>query len=125
MCGQGLNPEIKTQPVEITKRQMELVKNVVRVLNQAIDDEGRQLFTKTFDSQEELFKCMDRNESGSLSEQEFQDSVERLGLGLKEDQLELLWSVMDGEGSGELEFEEFQVRFNSILIRFNSTLIRR
>ena len=78
---------------------------------QAIDDEGRQLFTKTFDSQEELFKCMDRNESGSLSEQEFQDSVERLGLGLKEDQLELLWSVMDGEGSGELEFEEFQKLF--------------
>ena len=40
-----------------------------------------------------------------------QDSVERLGLGLKEDQLSLLWSVMDGEGSGELEFEEFQKLF--------------
>ena len=45
---------------------------IVLRCGQAIDDEGRQLFTKTFDSQEELFKCMDRNESGSLSEQEFQ-----------------------------------------------------
>lgn len=50
---------------------------------------------------------MDRNESGSLSEREFKDSVERLGIGLKNDQLSLLWGVIDGEGSGELEFGEF------------------
>jgi WD40 repeat protein len=108
---QGLNDAIKTQPVEITKRQMELVKNVVRVLDQAIKDEGRQLFTKLFSNQQELFDCMDRNASGSLSEQEFQDSTERLGLGLKDDQVKLLWSVMDGEGSGELEFGEFAKLF--------------
>ena len=40
----GLNPIIRSQNVEITKRQMELVKNVTRVLDAAI--KGNSATTK-------------------------------------------------------------------------------
>ena len=40
----GLNPIIRSQNVEITKRQMELVKNVTRVLDAAI--KGNSVTTK-------------------------------------------------------------------------------
>ena len=107
----NLGEEIKTQDVEVTKRQLELVKNVVRVMDQAIAA-GRQLFEKPFSSRQELFVAMDQNGNASLSKDEFRISVDRLGFGLTEDQVSLLWQIMDGEGSGQLEFEEFERLFS-------------
>jgi Ca2+-binding EF-hand superfamily protein len=109
---EGLSNEIKTQDVEITKKQLAMVKNVTRVLEQAIREPERQLFEKPFNSRQELFSAMDRDGTPGLSEAEFQDACKRLGLGLTDDQVRLLWQLMDGDGAGTLEFDEFERIFN-------------
>lgn len=107
----GLGDAIRTQDPEITKRQLELVKNVVNVLQQAVKDENRQLFSKSFATTEELFKAMDHDENGNLGQQEFQAAVNRLGLGLTQEQVDLIWGLMDPDGGGSLDFAEFMALF--------------
>ena len=107
---QGLGEVFKTQSIEITKRQLELVKNVTRVMDQAVAA-GRQLFETPFSTREELFAAMDQDGDNNLNKEEFRGSVERLGLGLTEQQVGELWTIMDPGGDGELDSDEFQKLF--------------
>ena len=41
---------------------------------------------------------MDHDENGNLGQQEFQNSVDRLGFGLTQEQVDLIWGLMDPDG---------------------------
>jgi hypothetical protein len=54
----------------------------------------------------DLFDDFDADASGSIDKGELYDLVEMLGTRLSEDELRAAMDKMDGDGSGEVEFDE-------------------
>jgi Ca2+-binding EF-hand superfamily protein len=55
----------------------------------------------------EVFNELDKDDSGMLDQNEFQNLCNRVGLSLNKIQADVLFREVDKNGSGELDFEEF------------------
>ena len=88
---------------ERIQRQSDKISNVI---NQLIRGR-RQLYGTMMRDAESAFKAIDRDGSGALDYNEFSLAMNRLGLGLREDQCMELALVMDADGDGEIDCVEF------------------
>ena len=76
------------------------------VLNSMIAGK-RKLYGSMMRDARSAFMAIDKDGSGSLDYQEFGAFLTRLGLGLKQEQMDELARVMDTSGDGEIDCDEF------------------
>jgi Ca2+-binding EF-hand superfamily protein len=81
--------------------------NVFRVIRQQMKSGNRKLYGKNLSNAKQIFKLMDKDKGGYLSEKEFGTALDRLGLGLSEQQKAEVLAVVDADGSGTVEYSEF------------------
>ena len=80
--------------------------SVINVMLNAVRGQ-RTLFGQKLDKPQALFDAMDKDGGGSVSVQEFGDAIQRLGLGLSEEQKAAVVATLDADGNGEIVYEEF------------------
>ena len=66
---------------------------------------NRSLGGKTLKSIEGVFKAIDKDGSGDLDHNEFKMAMDRLGLGLSNDQIVQCIEVLDTDGDGEVSLD--------------------
>ena len=81
-------------------------KQIGQVVRNAIKS-NRSLGGKAMKSIEGVFKAIDKDGSGDLDHDEFKMAMDRLGLGLSNDQIVQCIEVLDKDGDGEVSLEEF------------------
>jgi Ca2+-binding EF-hand superfamily protein len=79
---------------------------VINVMLNAVRG-NRTLFGQKLDNPKALFAAMDKDGGGSISTVEFRDAIQRLGLGLSEEQTAAVVGTLDADGNGEIVYEEF------------------
>ena len=67
----------------------------------------RLLYGTVIQSALDMFGVADRDANGSLSEKEFHSAMNRLGLGLSNEESKNLFDLIDEDGSGQISFHEF------------------
>ena len=85
----------------VAERQTKQIGQVVR---NAIKS-NRSLGGKTLKSIEGVFKAIDKDGSGDLDHNEFKMAMDRLGLGLSNDQIVQCIEVLDTDGDGEVSLD--------------------
>ena len=90
---------------EKLERQTSQVGKIVR---DAIKN-NRSLGGKAVKSIEGVFKVIDKDGSGDLDHAEFKLAMNRLGLGLTDEQIDQCIQVLDKDGDGEVSLKEFMV----------------
>jgi calmodulin len=55
----------------------------------------------------EIFDLVDKDGGGSISKDELKELMETLGLRPTDDELDAMMAEVDGDGSGDIDFEEF------------------
>eukprot|EP01052_Picozoa_sp_SAG31_P019086 SAG31_NODE_1379_length_8582_cov_17.482848_3_plen_907_part_00 len=88
-----------------TERQQRAKTAAVHAIRQMMHSH-RHLFGEEITDVKHLFHAIDKDRSGTVSKEEFDGALTRLGLGLSHDQLYDLWSGLDADGNGTLEYEE-------------------
>ena len=68
---------------------------------------NRSLGGKAMKNIEGVFKAIDKDGSGDLDHDEFRVAMDRLGLGLTNDQIVQCIEVLDKDGDGEVSYAEF------------------
>ena len=68
---------------------------------------------KALESIEGVFKAIDKDGSGDLDHREFKMAMDRLGLGLTEQQIAQCIQVLDKDGDGEVSLSEFMALVNA------------
>ena len=53
------------------------------------------------------FKIADDNRSGSLDSEEFKKAMHDFRIGLRDNQVQIMFNIFDRDGSGEISYEEF------------------
>ena len=86
-------------------------KQIGQVVRNAIKS-NRSLGGKSMKSIEGVFKAIDKDGSGDLDHDEFKMAMDRLGLGLSNDQIVQCIEVLDKDGDGEVSLEEFMALIN-------------
>ena len=66
---------------------------------------NRSLGGKTLKSIEGVFKAIDKDSSGDLDHSEFKMAMDRLGLGLSNEQIVQCIEVLDTDGDGEVSLD--------------------
>jgi hypothetical protein len=77
------------------ERQMRQLANLIDVLRQAMAHRNRKLYGKTVRDWAGVFKLIDRDGSGSVSQAEFKAAMRRMGLGLSDHQVEEVMLLLD------------------------------
>ena len=90
------------------ERQMRQLANLIDVLRQAMAHRNRKLYGKTVRDWKGVFALIDRDGKGSVTQAEFKGAMNRMGLGLSDQQVGELMLLLDPDGSGEIEFHELQ-----------------
>jgi len=67
----------------------------------------KKVMGEEMDDIKSVFKAIDKDGSGNLDHDEFRTAMERLGLGLTDEQLVQCIDVLDKDGDGEVSLEEF------------------
>jgi adenylate kinase family enzyme/Ca2+-binding EF-hand superfamily protein len=82
------------------------VENVFRVISQQLRGK-RTLYGEVMAEARDVFNLIDKDRSRTLDKQEFTTALNRMGLGLTEDQVEEVIAVVDKDGNGTIEYPEF------------------
>ena len=94
---------------EKLERQTAQIGKVVR----AAIKNNRSLGGKAMKNIEGVFKAIDKDGSGDLDHREFKTAMDRLGLGLTEQQIAQCIQVLDKDGDGEVSLSEFMALVNA------------
>ena len=96
----------QTEEERAAKRREAEHASVIEVMLNAVKGK-RTLFGQKLDNPRALFEAMDKDGSSSVSVQEFQQAIDRLGLGLTKEQAKAVVDTIDADGNGEIVYEEF------------------
>ena len=77
-----------------------------RVISQQLRGK-RTLYGEVMAEARDVFNLIDKDRSRTLDKQEFTTALNRMGLGLTEDQVEEVIAVVDKDGNGTIEYPEF------------------
>ena len=72
----------------------------------------RSLGGKKLKDIKSVFQAIDKDGSGDLDHQEFTLAMDRLGLGLSQDQITQCIEVLDKDNDGEVSYDEFMTLVN-------------
>eukprot|EP01043_Picozoa_sp_COSAG02_P039484 COSAG02_NODE_3121_length_7326_cov_29.940501_5_plen_1210_part_00 len=96
----------QTEEERTAKRREAEQASVIEVMLNAVKGK-RTLFGKKLDNPRALFEAMDKDGSSSISVKEFEQAIDRLGLGLTAEQVQAVVDTIDADGNGEIVYEEF------------------
>lgn len=94
---------IKLSEEELLARQVD---NIFRVIRQQMQG-ARTLYGKKLKDARQAFLLMDKDGDGTLDEDEFKQAMERLGVGLTDNQLSKVMRAIDKDGEGTIDYNEF------------------
>ncbi|CAG5083928.1 Oidioi.mRNA.OKI2018_I69.PAR.g10502.t1.cds [Oikopleura dioica] len=107
----------KSAPSTVYKRGQSVMSNPVREtkINELVDQEiidslqdSQDRLTETqISAFREAFEIFDRNGGGSIDATELLSTLQEYGINLDEDEINEVMMTMDGDGNGEVDFEEF------------------
>ena len=96
-----------------------------RALNRQLSREqlhGASLSDSQRAMAEEAFKMFDKDGGGSISVEELGQALRALGQDASEEELSRILAVVDADGSGQIEFEEFLQLINKELAKHTENL---
>ena len=77
------------------------------------------MIDKMMDDSEDLvieaFKVFDKDQDGKITKPEFVQVMERLGENISKDEIEKIYEAADEDGSGEIEFDEFNIIYTNLV----------
>lgn len=103
--GDGIiDPEEARRAERVLKQHQERLMNIIQLMREKV----RQLCgLGGVSDMVKLFKKFDMDMSGKISWSEFEKVMEHLGIPLEPSELRFLMRLLDGDGEGELDYQEF------------------
>ena len=93
------------------KEQAHIIHEIKRAMSHK-----REVFGQEVTKVEELFKAVDRDNSGGIDREEFEDLFKRLGIALSSEQINNLFTSADDDWSGTIELEELKLMIENAIM---------